>query len=310
MVINAHIISDPHFKRFKAEVGAGAMEYIVRLYAYCEADQRGEELGRIDDLILESICCWEGEPGRLATALKAPFGQELGFVDVRDGRYRVVGWEERNNRLVNSWKNGVKGGRPKATRDKSQNQSGVTQNQSGVTQNRSGVTQNRSGVSREEKRREEKSRVEESGGFSPTPPAGGVPRISPSFPASPEEVVRYGATCTPPVPSHRCLQFWAHYEGQAVIRNGQRVWTTSKGTVISNWQERLRGWAFNDGETSQKNTARESTAVTARLQAVERRLREIGDGTGETVVEKLRLEKERAALLTQQKQCVTELKQS
>jgi len=318
MIISPYLLTDPLFERLKTKVGDCAMECLIWLYAFCEADRRGGNLGRIDANYLERICKWKGQPGVLGAALLEPDCDRPGFVQIVDGYYHVVGWDKRNKKLLGAWSAREKGEAKKSKRLMQKVLEQSTDEAPTFNSNSDDIAnsvqfietdfryiENAPRCHRVEESRVEESRVEESGGTSPTPPNACERRFPPS---SVEEVISYGETCTPPVPRHRCLQFWAHYEGQAVTKSGKRLWMTSQGTIITNWKARLHGWALENGETEQKNTARESAAVSARLSSVERRLREIGDGNADTVVEKLRLQKERADLLLQQKGCVPNAK--
>jgi hypothetical protein len=312
MIVPRDLLNCPKFMAFRVDVGPIAMECLIRLWAYCEADQRGENLGRINDSVLERICMWEGDPGKLAAALIEPLGEEPGFVVVHNGEYIVKGWNERNRSLCVRWEAGRATALAWQRRKKAEAQSRIGEVPcSPRRRNKADKTSHRHkrvlrGAIRGEERSGEKcseeksSPLSSSGGVPPTPPSGSVASPGSFCPSSCEEVVAYGTGCTPPIPYDRCVDFWAHFEGQVRYVKGERVWQTSKGVVITNWKERLKGWRQkpHSGKPSSQSDAKPTDA--ARLVTIERRLHAIGDGNADTLLEKRRLQKEHAQLLQQQ----------
>jgi hypothetical protein len=80
------------------------MEALVRLWCFCQLDQRGQCLGSasVDDI--EIICAWEGTPGELYDALVS-----CKFLDINDdGTVEAHDWDEVNRLFTSNWKNGRK----------------------------------------------------------------------------------------------------------------------------------------------------------------------------------------------------------
>lgn len=117
------------FQFLKRRVGDYAMEALIRLWAHCQQNQRGEFWRGANAEYVELTAGWDGEPGLLFRSLL-----ELRWVHEEEGGIRIHDWEEMNPQVVNNWKNGPKGGRPKKSNANGPNNPLVNQSQtSGVT---------------------------------------------------------------------------------------------------------------------------------------------------------------------------------
>ena len=103
MKIEAEVVDNPKFKQLKRAVGDGAMEYLVKLWGYCES-KRMEFLDRSDPEFVERLCEWEGPPGELYLALAATCGGKVGFIVEEEDGLRVHDWEEVNQNMVETWR--------------------------------------------------------------------------------------------------------------------------------------------------------------------------------------------------------------
>ncbi len=112
MRVEPELPDHTQYKRLKRRVGDFAMEALIRLWAHCQQNQRGEFWRGANAEYLELTAEWDGEPGLLYRSLTDP---EIGFVVVEEGGLRIHNWEEMNPQIVSNWKNGPKGGRPKKT---------------------------------------------------------------------------------------------------------------------------------------------------------------------------------------------------
>ena len=118
MNVQANLATHPKFTMFRKAVGAGAAEYLLRLWGHCQTMQRGENWGRMEARMMsdyvEAVCAWTGEPGKLFEALARKFCGKPGWVHVKKkaGALIVTNWEEHNGSLLKAWDNGGKGGRP------------------------------------------------------------------------------------------------------------------------------------------------------------------------------------------------------
>jgi hypothetical protein len=80
------------------------MEYLIRLWGFCQSEQRGQCLGTATAEDVELLCAWDDEPGKLFSALVA--SKWLDKND--DGTIEVHDWDEHNRGLKSNWANGQK----------------------------------------------------------------------------------------------------------------------------------------------------------------------------------------------------------
>jgi hypothetical protein len=113
MKVESEIFTHPKFVRFRKMVGAGALEYLCKLWGHCEPTQRGEHWKNADAEYVEAICGWESDKNLLFDSLKV-----CGWIKREKRGVRICGWEEHNWRRVSNWYIGKKGGRPKKTQGK------------------------------------------------------------------------------------------------------------------------------------------------------------------------------------------------
>jgi hypothetical protein len=147
MIVEPTILRSPKYLALKKALGSRgdrALEYLVALWAHCQEDQRGGNWGKMGPEYVELIAGWEGKSGELYTILSTPGIQgKSGWVEDRNGRIVIHDWHEHNKSLLNSWKSGRFGGRPRKN----------------LPETRGLAEGNRTGTGgASEKRREEKSR--------------------------------------------------------------------------------------------------------------------------------------------------------
>jgi len=105
MNVRPGITTHLKYVRFKRRIGEPcALEYIIDLFAHCQADCRGENWGKVSDEYVEDVCRWEGPPGALYQALAAPFESKPGWVHRDEATNLIVtGWNEENRYLIRNW---------------------------------------------------------------------------------------------------------------------------------------------------------------------------------------------------------------
>ncbi len=93
------------FKLFKLRLGdAAAAEYILRLWAHCQVDQRGENWGDVSPEFVEGVADWRGQPGKLYTELLHPFEKKPGWIHRNaEGETIITEWNEHNLSLLKAW---------------------------------------------------------------------------------------------------------------------------------------------------------------------------------------------------------------
>ncbi len=117
MIVQRGLLTHPKFTRLENAVGADALKYLLRLWGHCEEAQRGGNWRHADEEYVESVCGWTGEPGLLFAALsRAPMKGKAGWIEVKKHAVIIHHWESINATLVNAWRAGRKGGRPKTSR--------------------------------------------------------------------------------------------------------------------------------------------------------------------------------------------------
>ena len=84
--------------------------YLLRLWAHCQRRKKCK-FDNLNSAALKALCCYSGHANKLESSLIAS-----GFVRREDnGELTVCSWDEYNAKLIASWENGTKGGRPKKT---------------------------------------------------------------------------------------------------------------------------------------------------------------------------------------------------
>jgi len=83
--------------------------YVIRIWALCQTSRNDEIPSNAETIA--GICDYDNDATGLRKALV-----DCGFLEPQNnGTYRVHDWKNVNASLINSWKNGVKGGRPSLT---------------------------------------------------------------------------------------------------------------------------------------------------------------------------------------------------
>lgn len=108
MRVEPELPDHPKYLRLKRRVGDFALEALIRLWAHCQQNQRGELWRGVDEEYLELIAKWEEQPGLLFRSLL-----ETGWIEQSADGILIHDWEEMNSQIVNNWVNGTKGGRRK-----------------------------------------------------------------------------------------------------------------------------------------------------------------------------------------------------
>ena len=90
--------------------GEAAVLCLLRIWALCQT-RKTYALKNFTPEKLERACKWAGEPRALFDAL-----MEVEFIERRGRDIIMHDFNAHNSRLCSSWKNGAKGGRPKAPR--------------------------------------------------------------------------------------------------------------------------------------------------------------------------------------------------
>lgn len=77
-------------------------------------------------------------------------------------------------------------------------------------------------------------------GAAASPPGEGLTRMEVRYPTE-AECIAWGAV--EGIEERRAREFWLFYEGQARVGpNGEKVWVTSGGVVVTNWKAKLKSW--------------------------------------------------------------------
>jgi hypothetical protein len=85
---------------------------LLRLWAHCQ-QRKAWRFSGLSDEALAAICRWEGDAGRLRQALI-----EAQWLDEVEEGLEVHDWAEVNAKLASNWANGHRGGRPRITHAK------------------------------------------------------------------------------------------------------------------------------------------------------------------------------------------------
>ena len=116
MRVEASIWTNPKFVRLSRALAAlaapeklSALEYLVKIWGYCETGQRGEFWDGAGPDHVEAVCDWTGEPGALARVLQTcGIGRGPGFIIVDHRGVTVHQWNAWNSRAVTNWKLGTR----------------------------------------------------------------------------------------------------------------------------------------------------------------------------------------------------------
>lgn len=123
MIVKPSLLDHPKFLRLQRRLGKDSLHLLIRIWAHCETDCRGEVWADKDPEYLEAVARWEGEAG---FAFKAFV--DAGFIAYTGGSILVHDWNEMNASLIASWTNGRTGGRP-SRKTHGVTHGGVNQNQ-------------------------------------------------------------------------------------------------------------------------------------------------------------------------------------
>lgn len=179
MIVKPTLQDHPKFLRLHRKLGPDALYVLLRMWAHCETDQKGERWRGADPEYIEAVCRWSGDAGRAFAALL-----ECEFVAVVEGGLIIRNWKKYNQTLVNSWDNGRSGGRPRKTHGKPMGNPRVSgMHSSGNPRVSPSATSQNPPVTHGEPvgppRREEKSREEKNGEEYPQTPTSGPAKSDP-----------------------------------------------------------------------------------------------------------------------------------
>lgn len=110
MNVHPDLPDHPKFIAYKQALGrTDALDYLIRIWGYCQTRRTGENWGDVDETYVEAVAGWRGKPGSLFRALTAPWCGKKGWIH-RDGKNLIItGWEEHNRKLLAAWRNGPNG---------------------------------------------------------------------------------------------------------------------------------------------------------------------------------------------------------
>jgi hypothetical protein len=101
MKVDPNLPNHPKYIRLRGVVGEYAMEALIRLWAHCAANKRGEFWPLADENYVETVCAWRRKPGMLYKALVA---QRM--IHEEAGGIRVHDWNKENSRAISNWHTG------------------------------------------------------------------------------------------------------------------------------------------------------------------------------------------------------------
>jgi hypothetical protein len=118
MIVEPELLRSQKFTLLKQTVGVEALEYLCRLWSYCQRVTRGENLGPVDGDFVEAICEWRGAKGVLFSALlRVPSHIfTAGWVEQVNGDIVVHEWEQWNAALMQQFESIQKARQAKARR--------------------------------------------------------------------------------------------------------------------------------------------------------------------------------------------------
>lgn len=230
----------PKYLIFRQELAAlgvhNALEYLVRLWGHCQTMSRGENWGNVDEAYVEAICNWTGEPGKLAVLLLRQFYGRPGWIHRNnDGEIIISSWNEHNSGLLNSWKSGRLGGRPRLTASKPDANPRVNPLGTASKPDANPIGLDVSGYD-----------------------GNGESAHFPSL----QEVIDFG-NGAPAIPEDYCR----HYHNQ---KETKRTWLNGRGQLI-NWRREIVTWWANDRATwdaKKKKRAGENPDTKADLDSI------------------------------------------
>jgi hypothetical protein len=115
MIVEPNLLGHIKLTRFRARLPVKlrdrALEMLLRIWAHCQEDKRGENWGKVDDNYVADVCQWPGEPEELTKPLfdlLVP-GKNPWLCRDADGNLIVTGWNERNASMIANWYRGPYG---------------------------------------------------------------------------------------------------------------------------------------------------------------------------------------------------------
>lgn len=246
MIVDPGLLTHPKYLLLEREVGTEAIKYLLRLWAHCQASQRGEDWGEVSSDYVEMVCEWRGKRKKLFNALRKPLlPGRAGWIEVREGRVIIHGWAELNKKLMHNWLVGPNGGRPRKTQGLPKENPRVPENPFSKTQ---GVT---------DKIRLDKIREDKRGVHAPDSEEWGLGMVN--CPPSEQEVIDYGKKLDPPAPEDVSRRFFFHHQGSH--------WGAQSGSRICDFRPRLVNWWEEDIKRREKKTGPETTKTVLDLKA-------------------------------------------
>ena len=227
------------------------MEFLLRLWGHCEANQRGADWGKVTPDYVEAVCRWPRKRGELyAALLRSIIPGKAGWIEEREGRVVIHDWETHNNGLMMKWLNGKKGGRPPKTRSEPTDNLQVS---NGIT--RSEPTDNPpppllKGI---------KLKGIKGKGREPVSPPDLNFGSDVNCPPGIEEVISYGRKLTPPAPEEVCRKFWLHHQGNHWGSQNKSPMLDFRPHLLNWWQEDCDR-ADEQAEKSEKKSAPKNAA--------------------------------------------------
>ncbi len=103
MIVEPDLINHPKFIQLKSLVGDVAMELLVRIWAHCQQNKRGQFWRGASADYVEVVCCGRHQKGRLFTALR-----DCGWIHERPDGMEIHDWDEYNAGLTARWKRPAK----------------------------------------------------------------------------------------------------------------------------------------------------------------------------------------------------------
>jgi hypothetical protein len=104
MNVHPGLLNHPKFLAYKRALGdPRALEFLIRIWGHCQDRQLGENWGNATPSDVEAIAGWDGKPLQLWSALTMPLYKKKGFIDRINRQTIIVGWEEMNHAILNSW---------------------------------------------------------------------------------------------------------------------------------------------------------------------------------------------------------------
>jgi hypothetical protein len=99
VILEPDLPNHPKFIQYRVLVGPVAMEHLVRLWAHCHQNKRGQFWPGVSAHYVEVVCTGQSKKGRVFTALKA-----CQWIHERVDGIEVHDWEKHNASLVARWK--------------------------------------------------------------------------------------------------------------------------------------------------------------------------------------------------------------